>query len=82
MWSSSKRTAAGRGSGCAVADLSDHLEVQDAGSIVILRPISDAARAWFRENVGAPEPGGVYYVEPRYAGPIVEGAARDLLTWQ
>jgi len=61
--------------------LSDHIEVHDAGTVVTLRPISDPARDWFAANVGAPAPGGVYHLEPRYVGPIIEGAARDLLTW-
>lgn len=61
--------------------LSDHIEVNDAGSVVTLRPISEQARAWFADHVGDPAPGGVYHVEPRFVGPIIEGAARDLLTW-
>lgn len=61
--------------------LSDHIAVEDSGSIVTLRPISDAASDWFADNVGAPGPGGVYHVERRFAAPILEGAAAALLTW-
>ncbi|MBL4541402.1 MAG: hypothetical protein JKP97_06250 [Rhodobacteraceae bacterium] len=61
--------------------LADHLDVQDSGNIVTLRPISDPAREWVCKNVGQPAPGGVWHVEPRFAGPIVEGMAADLLRW-
>ena len=37
-----------------------HIEITDHGTIVVLRPFSDEARAWFEENFGDPEPGGVY----------------------
>ena len=48
---------------------------------MILRPISDAARDWLGENVGEPEPGGIYTCEPRMARDILQAAARELLTW-
>lgn len=44
--------------------------------------ISDAARAWLAQHVGAPEQGGIYTCEPRMAQDILQAAARDLLSWQ
>jgi len=44
-----------------------HIEINDHGTIVVLRPISDEGRDWFAEHVGEPEPGGIYTCEPRMA---------------
>ena len=44
-----------------------HIEISDHGTIVVLRPISDEGRAWFEDNVGEAEPGGIYTCEPRMA---------------
>ena len=57
-----------------------HVEINDHGTVVILRPISDAGREWFAAHVGEPEPGGVYTCEPRMARDILQAAARDLLS--
>ncbi len=59
-----------------------HIEINDHGTIVVLRPISDEGREWFAENVGEPEAGGIYTCEPRMAQDILQAAARDLLSWQ
>ena len=59
-----------------------HIEINDHGTIVVLRPISDEGRAWLEDNVGEPEPGGIYTCEPRMAQDILQAAARDLLSWQ
>lgn len=59
-----------------------HIEINDHGTVVILRPISDAGRSWLEQHVGEPEPGGVYTCEPRMARDILQAAARDLLSWQ
>jgi hypothetical protein len=59
-----------------------HIEITDHGTIVVLRPVSDAGRDWLAENVGAPEAGGIYTCEPRMAQDILQAAARDLLSWQ
>ena len=59
-----------------------HIEINDLGTIVVLRPISDEGRDWFAEHVGEPEPGGIYTCEPRMAQDILQAAARDLLSWQ
>ncbi|MFP5481491.1 MAG: hypothetical protein ACLGIE_17660 [Alphaproteobacteria bacterium] len=39
-----------------------HIEINDHGTVVVLRPISDEGRAWFEDNVGEPEPGGIYHL--------------------
>ena len=44
--------------------------------------ISDEGRQWFEDNVGEPEPGGIYTCEPRMAQDILQAAARDLLSMQ
>ena len=59
-----------------------HIEVDDHGPIVILRPVSDEARTWLWENVGEPQPGGTYTCDPRMARDILQAAAHALLTWQ
>jgi hypothetical protein len=64
-----------------VQTLSDHIEVADHGSVIILTPISDAARNWFLDNIGPATSGPGYLCEPRYAGPICQDAARALLKW-
>jgi virulence-associated protein VagC len=59
-----------------------HIEIHNHGTIVVLRPISDEGRDWLSENVGEPEPGGIYTCEPRMAQDILQAAARDLLSMQ
>jgi hypothetical protein len=59
-----------------------HIEVLNHGSVVVLRPISDAARDWFAEHVGEAEYGGIYTCDPRMSEDILQAAARDLLNWQ
>ena len=59
-----------------------HIEINNHGIIVVLRPISDEGRQWFEDNVGEPEPGGIYTCEPRMAQDILQAAARDLLSMQ
>jgi hypothetical protein len=57
-------------------------EVDDQGSIVLIRPITDAARNWCNEYL--PEDcmmyGSAYAIEHRYADAIIEGFADDGLT--
>lgn len=48
--------------------------VQYFGAVVILWPRTDAAKAWFEENVNTQAAWGVGTVcEPRYVEPIVDG---------
>lgn len=60
---------------------------QNCGSICLLTPVSEAAKAWRAEHL--PEPGDdcqewgskrAVAIEPRYAGAILEGIAADGLT--
>lgn len=55
------------------------LRVCDEGSLVLLQPVDDAARAWLAENL---DPDGhmfgtAHVVEPRYVAPILEGFQSD-----
>jgi len=58
------------------------VRVVNAGSIVLLTPLSDAARDWFDENL--PEDrqtlGGATAVEPRYVDSILDGLGGEGLT--
>jgi hypothetical protein len=60
--------------------LADHLDVQDSGNIVTLRPISDPAREWVCKNVGqpAPDPGTGLRSSPDGIGrPAARARPRD-----
>jgi hypothetical protein len=49
--------------------------VQDEGTIVLVRPVSAAARDWITQNVD-PDAfwfGGGLVVEHRYVAPLIEG---------
>jgi len=59
-----------------------HIEINDHGTIVVLRPISDEGRGWFEEHGGRAGAGRIYTCEPRMAQDILQAAARDLLSWQ
>ena len=58
------------------------IENKNHRALLVLRPISDEGRQWFEDNVGDPEPGGIYTCEPRMAQDILQAAARDLLSMQ
>jgi len=55
------------------------LLVENHGSICLLRPVSDAGREWCTEHLpeDATTWGGAIAVEPRYIGPIADGAVAD-----
>ena len=55
------------------------MKVSDQGSLVLVRPITDAARDWIGDHtdVEASWFGGALAVEPRYALPLLEGAVAD-----
>jgi hypothetical protein len=55
------------------ATLSNH------GSIVLLHPTTDAARAWLEEHVSEDSMwfGNGLVIEPRYLAPLVEGMRDD-----
>lgn len=51
------------------------------GSITILTPLTEAAHQWTEEHIPhAMEHCGGRVIEPRYAGPILEGLVDDGLT--
>jgi hypothetical protein len=60
-------------------------EVQNEGSIYLLRPMSEGARIWCAEHLpeDAPRFGVAYAVEHRYIRDIVEGVMADgyNVTW-
>ena len=51
----------------------------DHGSVCLLTPLTDAAEAWVDENLpdSAMTFGSAVVIEPRYAGPILEGISAD-----
>ena len=53
--------------------------IENHGSIALLRPLTDAARDWLRDNIGdeAQYFGTALVIEPRYVEHIVEGATAD-----
>jgi hypothetical protein len=58
-------------------------QIENHGSIVLLRPLTDAARAWADEHLDSGETqhfGGAVVIEPRYVGAILEGLSDDGLT--
>jgi len=54
-------------------------QVENHGSIVLLRPMSDAGREWAEQYLpdDAPMFGLAYAIEHRYIGDIVEGIRAD-----
>lgn len=55
------------------------LEVQNEGSIFLLRPVSDLGWEWVNEHIAddAMTFGNAIVVEHRYIGSIVDGAVAD-----
>ena len=56
------------------------VQVVNEGTIVLFRPLTDAARTWIDENVNSEDYqwfGGGLCVEHRYANDIVEGMKAD-----
>lgn len=60
----------------AVTGWFDHIEIDDRGTIVTFRLISDEGRAWWEEHCGEPERwqmmGSRICIDHRVAGPIAE----------
>lgn len=56
--------------------------IKDHGTILIFVPATEAGMEWMDQNIdpGAMRWAGGIVVEPRYAGPIIEGAAGDGLS--
>jgi hypothetical protein len=54
------------------------VEIEDQGSIILFRLATDAAEAWWKENVSPGQMlGGRYVVEHRYADSVIEGMMSD-----
>ena len=56
--------------------------ITDSGSIMLLKPETDAARAWTDEHIGDEAQWfcRAVVVEPRYMQPIIDGIEGDGLT--
>lgn len=68
----------------ALVDSEVDVNVQNEGSIVLVRPLSDAAKAWVDEHIpnDAQWFGNAFAVEPRYLDEIVFGMEQDGLNVQ
>ena len=49
--------------------------VEDQGSIILIRPLTEDVEKWLKENVAEDAQwfGGALVVEPRYLAPLIEG---------
>jgi len=57
--------------------------VENHGSVVLLCPLTEGARAWVTEHLTHPETqhfGGAVVMEPRYVDDVVRGLVSDGLT--
>tara|TARA_R100000315_G_scaffold49676_1_gene23850 strand:+ start:1017 stop:1229 length:213 start_codon:yes stop_codon:yes gene_type:complete len=57
--------------------------IDDHGSIVLLHPVTDQARAWIQENLGdnLPRLAGAIAIDRQYIDIILVGLFRDDLSW-
>jgi len=55
------------------------VKIENHGSLVLIRPLTEAASDWLDENISedAQHFGGAVVVEPRYVEAIVEGMQDD-----
>ncbi len=55
------------------------VKIENHGSLVLIRPLTEAASDWLDENISedAQHFGGAVVVEPRYVEAIVEGMQND-----
>jgi hypothetical protein len=61
---------------------SPHFELENHGSLFLLRPLDSAAREWMNEHLPADSPetqfwAGAIVIEPRYLESIVDGILAD-----
>ena len=47
--------------------------IEDHGSLVLIRPITEDVTAWLNEHTDGQWFGGALVVEPRYVAPLIEG---------
>jgi hypothetical protein len=63
--------------------MASDFSVENHGSIILLRPLTDAAEEWIAGNL--PEDrvtfGGATVIEPRYILAVIEGIMSDGLTF-
>lgn len=61
------------------SDFGKDIQLQNHGSIWLVRPVTDAGQNWIDENVTGESQwfGGALVIEPRYVGDIVEGMQAD-----
>jgi len=60
-------------------------DIRDEGSIILLRPLTEAARIWVDENISREGYQPMYptvVVEPRYIQPILDGLQAEGYTVQ
>ena len=55
------------------------VKIENHGSLVLIRPLTEAASDWLDENISEDVQhfGGAVVVEPRYVEAIVEGMQND-----
>ena len=61
------------------------VEIFPQGAVVGFRPLSQAAKEWFTENMASSDYqwlGPVLYVESRFADELTAGLAEAGLTWR
>jgi hypothetical protein len=56
--------------------------IEDHGTLILVRPLTDDVSEWLDEHTDGMWFGGALVVEPRYAGPLVEGMIEEGFTAQ
>jgi hypothetical protein len=51
--------------------------VEDHGSLVLVRPLTDDVEEWLEEHTDGQWFGGALVVEPRYLKPLLEGMVEE-----
>lgn len=59
-----------------------HFEIENCGSLYLLRPLGPVATDWMQEHLPMDNPetqfwGSAIVIEPRYLAPIVDGIVAD-----
>lgn len=60
-------------------ELTDVVSLDNHGSIMLLRPITDGVQEWLTENTEGTWFAGGLVVEPRYVVGLLQGIAEDFL---
>ena len=61
-----------------LAGLVHHFSIEEHGTIVLVRPLTEAALEWLNEHTDGTWFGGALVVEPRYVEDLIVGAMEDL----